>query len=219
MEGNTLVFGLGFTSEYIIRNITERGRSDIDEVVLFGVFNIDDYRRKQAESALEDVKKFLNIINVKYKWKYVDINRDFADILYEIANVLSGKKSLEFYLIGGMRIINFALYYYAMLAKVFGVNVRVFSYTEDMSKKYELPVEIPRRLTDSEFEILKLFKFEDSIEISKIADKLQKTLSTVSKQVSQMEQEGFLECTKTRPKTCKKTSFGRIALTFTEVIG
>jgi len=118
------------------------------------VFNIDDFRRKQADNALNDVKKFLDIINVKYKWKYVDVNKDFAEILYEVANELSGKNNLEFYLIGGMRIINFVLYYYAMLAKRFGLNVRVFNYTEDMSKKYELPVEIPRRLTDSEAELL-----------------------------------------------------------------
>ncbi|ACP34584.1 CRISPR locus-related DNA-binding protein [Sulfolobus islandicus L.S.2.15] len=214
MEGNTLVFGLGFTSEYIVRSITERGRDNIDEVVLIGVFNIDDFRRKQADNALNDVKKFLDIINVKYKWKYVDVNKDFAEILYEVANELSGKNNLEFYLIGGMRIINFVLYYYATLAKRFGLNVRVFNYTEDMSKKYELPVEIPRRLTDSEAEILKLFKFENSIEISIMADRLQKTLSTISKQVSEMEEEGFLECTKTRPKTCRKTILGRIALTF-----
>lgn len=214
MEGNTLVFGLGFTSEYIVRSITERGRDNIDELVLIGVFNIDDFRRKQADNALNDVKKFLDIINVKYKWKYVDVNKDFAEILYEVANELSGKNNLEFYLIGGMRIINFVLYYYAMLAKRFGLNVRVFNYTEDMSKKYELPVEIPRRLTDSEAEILKLFKFENSIEISIMADRLQKTLSTISKQVSEMEEEGFLECTKARPKTCRKTILGRIALTF-----
>ncbi len=191
MEGNTLVFGLGFTSEYIVRSITERGRDNIDEVVLMGVFNIDDFRRKQADNALNDVKKFLDIINVKYKWKYINVNKDFAEILYEVANELSGKNNLEFYLIGGMRIINFVLYYYAMLAKRFGLNVRVFNYTEDMSKKYELPVEIPRRLTDSEAEILKLFKFENSIEISIMADRLQKTLSTISKQVSEMEEEGF----------------------------
>ncbi|AWR98358.1 CRISPR locus-related DNA-binding protein [Acidianus sulfidivorans JP7] len=214
MEGNTLVFGLGFTSEYIVRSVTERGKDGIEEVVLFGVFNIDEFRKKQADNALNDVKRFLEIINVKYKWKYLDVSRDFHEILYEVANELSGKNNMEFYLIGGMRIINFVLYYYAMLAKGFGLNVKVFSYTEDMSKKYELPVGLPRRLTESEAEILRLFNLEDSIEISTIANKLQKTLSTISKQVSDMEEEGFLQCTKTRPKICKKTVLGKIALTF-----
>lgn len=215
-KGSTLIFGLGFTSEYIVRSITERGKDDVNEVILIGVFNVDEYRRKQADNTLNDVKKFLDIIHVKYNWRFININKDFPEIVNEIASLISGRNNnsnLEFYLIGGMRIINFALYYYAMLAKSFGLNVRVFSYTEDMSKKYELAVQIPRMLTESEIEILKLLEHETYMELSEMAKRLNKALSTISKQVSEMEKEGFLRCSEGRPKKCEKTILASIALT------
>jgi len=207
-----LIFGVGFTAEYVVRIITERGSQNISSIYLFSVWSEDEFRRKQTENAIKSITDFLSVLNIKYVTKYIDINKEFEEIVLEVASTLSSLDDLEFYLIGGMRIINLALYYYALICKNLGKNVRVFSYTEDISKKYNLPAEIPSQISEKELEVLKEFKFEKEMEIEEVAKRLDKALTTISRQISDLEEKGYLECIKTKPKKCKLSKLGEIMI-------
>ena len=206
-----LVFGVGFTSEYVIRVITEKGLQDISSVYLFSVWNTDEYRRKQAEDVINNISKYLDTVKVKYMVKYLDVNKEFGGIVSDIASSLTSTDNLEFYLIGGMRIINLALYYYALICKSLGKNVRVFSYTEDMSRKYEVLISLPAKVSESQLEIMKVLENGER-EIGELALKLKKSLSTVSKQMSDLEEKGYVSCSETKPKKCKLTQLGEVVV-------
>mgnify|MGYP001772520447 FL=1 len=206
-----LIFGVGFTSEYVIRVITEKGLQNVSSVYLFSVWNTDEYRRKQAEEVINDISKYLDTLKVKYTVKYLDVNKEFSGIVLDIASSLTSTDNLEFYLIGGMRIVNLALYYYALVCKSLGKKVRVFSYTEDMSRKYEVLISFPAKVSESQLEIMRVLE-KGEIEIGELAEKLKKSLSTVSKQISDLEEIGYVSCSETRPKRCKLTQLGEVLL-------
>ncbi|BFH74669.1 CRISPR-associated transcriptional regulator Csa3 [Sulfurisphaera javensis] len=205
-----LVFGLGFTSEYIIRIIANRGISDVKEVYLFSVWNVDEFRKRQSEETINTVMKVLSAAGVKeIRPKYLNIDTTFDDIVLQIAEVVRGE-NLEFYLIGGMRVLNLALYYYAMLAQQVGKKVKILSFTEDMEKRYELPAKIPRKIGENHVEILRLMSDEKDWEIENISKQLGKSLSTISKQISDLEEENYIECKLKKPKICRITNLGKI---------
>jgi len=108
-------------------------------------------------------------------------------------------------------VINLALYYYALLCKNLGKKVRAFSYTEDMSRKYEILLSLPGKVSGSQFEIMKVLE-KGEMEIEKIREKLGKSLSTVSKQISELEEKGYVICSQTKPKKCKLTQLGELLL-------
>ena len=206
-----LIFGVGFTSEYVIRVISEKGLQDVSLVYLFSVWNSDEYRRKQAENIIKDITKYFDTVKVKHTVKFLDVNKEFDEIVLDIASTLTSTDNLEFYLIGGMRIINFALYYYALLCKSLGKNVRAFSYTEDMSRKYEVLLSLPGKVSESQLEIMKVLE-NGEMEIGELAGKLGKSLSTISKQMSDLEEKGYVNCSATKPKTCELTQIGKLLL-------
>lgn len=210
MMSVNLVFGLGFTSEYIIRIIANRGISDVKEVYLFSVWNVDEFRKRQSEETINTVMKVLSAAGVKeIRPKYLNIDTTFDDIVLQIAEVVRGE-NLEFYLIGGMRVLNLALYYYAMLAQQVGKKVKILSFTEDMEKRYELPAKIPRKIGENHVEILRLMSDEKDWEIENISKQLGKSLSTISKQISDLEEENYIECKLKKPKICRITNLGKI---------
>ena len=204
-----LIFGVGFTAEYVIRVITEKGLQNVSSVYLFSVWNPDEYRRRQAEEVINNISKYLDTVKIKYTVKYLDINKDFSGIVLDIASTLAYMDNLEFYLIGGMRIINLALYYYALLCKSLGKNVKAFSYTEDMTKKYEVLLSLPGKVSESQLEIMKMLE-KGEMEIEAIRERLGKSLSTVSKQISELEERGYVVCSETKPKKCKLTQLGEL---------
>lgn len=204
-----LVFSIGFTAEHGIKAVTERGLQDISSVYLFSAWEENDYRRKQSEDTISNIARYLSALSVKYITKYLDVNKDFGKILLDIASTLSSTDNLEFYLIGGARVINLALYYYALAYKNLGKNVKVFSYSEDLTKKYEVLLSIPAKVTESQFEIIKTLRYGE-MEIEELAEKLGKSLPTISKQTSDLEEKGYIICTKTRPKRCKLSQLGEM---------
>ncbi|QIW24473.1 CRISPR-associated transcriptional regulator Csa3 [Sulfolobus sp. S-194] len=212
-EKVTLVFGVGFTADYVIRTISERGIKDVSTVAVFSVSSEEEYRKRQAQETMDTIIKYLSAIKVTSYPKYISIKQPFDYIIYQISDVLWTKNNLEFYIIGGMRILNLALYYYAMLAKALGKRVKAYSYTEDMSYKYELPVIIPAKPSDAEFEILAYLgsKYGEAY-MNDIAKILNKSLPTISKQINFLESQGYVECEETKPKPCKITDLGKVCL-------
>lgn len=215
-----LIFGLGFTSEYVIRIIANRGVSDVNSVYLFSVFNLEDFRKKQSEETINTAYKVLSAAGIKdIKPRYLDISKSFDDIVLQVAEYVRGD-NLEFYLIGGMRVINLALFYYAIMASHMGKKVKIFSYTENMDRRYDIPERVPKKLGEGHIEILRFMSREEKAssytrtewEIEQISKALEKSLSTISKQIQDLEEENYVICTTKRPKICKLTNLGRIAV-------
>ena len=212
-EKVTLVFGVGFTAEYVIRAISERGIKDVSAVAVFSVASEEEFRKRQAEEAMDAIIKYLSAIGITGYPKYISIKEPFDFIVYQVSDVLWTKNNLEFYIIGGMRILNLALYYYAMLAKALGKRVKAYSYTEDMSYKYELPVIIPAKPSDAGYEILDYLGSKyGEVYMNDIAKILNKSLPTISKQIDFLEKQGYVECKETKPKPCKITDLGKVCL-------
>ncbi|BAB66660.1 CRISPR-associated transcriptional regulator Csa3 [Sulfurisphaera tokodaii] len=212
-EKVTLVFGVGFTAEYIIRAITERGIKDVLDVAIFSVTSEEEFRKRQAQETMDSILKYLSAIGISGHPKYISIKEPFDFIVYQISDLLWTRNNLEFYIIGGMRILNLALYFYAILAKTLGKRVKAYSYTEDMSYKYELPVMIPAKPSDAEYEILEYLGSKyGEVYMNDIAKILNKSLPTISKQIDFLENQGYVECKETKPKPCKITDLGKVCL-------
>jgi len=68
-----------------------------------------------------------------------------------------------------------------------------------MNKKYEILLSLPGKVSGSQFEIMKVLE-KGEMEIEKIREKLGKSLSTVSKQISELEEKGYVIRSQTKPK-------------------
>ncbi|PVU77221.1 CRISPR locus-related DNA-binding protein [Sulfolobus islandicus] len=210
----TLVISLGFTVEYLVRVISNRGLKDVDGVVVFSVYGKDEFSKKRSDETLRYAEDYLNKVGVKnYILKYVNVDVPFEEILSQINDVLHPYIEIEFHLIGGMRVLLLSLYYYAMLCNLVKKKVKMTLYTEDFANSYEPPLNLPEIPESREaLEIVRLLNREGEMKLSDIAKKLGKSESTISKQLDLLD--GLIECRKIQnKKMCKLSPMGKILIT------
>ncbi|ADB86687.1 CRISPR-associated CARF protein Csa3 [Saccharolobus islandicus] len=210
----TLVISLGFTVEYLVRVISNRGLKDVDGVVVFSVYGKDEFSKKRSDETLRYAEDYLNKVGVKnYILKYVNVDVPFEEILSQINDVLHPYIEIEFHLIGGMRVLLLSLYYYAMLCNLVKKKVKMTLYTEDFASSYEPPLNLPEIPESREaLEIVRLLNREGEMKLSDIAKKLGKSESTISKQLDLLD--GLIECRKIQnKKMCKLSPMGKILIT------
>ncbi|TRM98237.1 CRISPR locus-related DNA-binding protein, partial [Sulfolobus sp. F1] len=121
---------------------------------------------------------------------------------------LRGFDEVEIYIIGGMRILGIASYYYSILISPFK-KIKAVCFTENMENSYELLTYVPRAPEGKEI-IELMSELKEPREIKEIASNLNKTVSTVSKQLSKISD--LVDCVDSRPKRCKLNELGRILL-------
>lgn len=207
-KGTALVFTMGFTVDYLVKATAMRGIMGDEEVVFLTVFSTDELSKRKAEDAIKYATDYVTKLGLKFTVKYIDVNVPFEQIVFQVHKELEPYSSLEIYIIGGMRILGLATYYYAILTSPFK-KIEVFSFTEDMEVKYKLPVNIPRPPMSSEL-IRLMAELKEEREIKEVAERLGKTISTISKQLGKLE--GLVECREGRPKRCKLNEIGKILL-------
>ncbi|ARM76980.1 CRISPR-associated CARF protein Csa3 [Acidianus manzaensis] len=206
-----LVLSLGFTVEYLVRIISTRGTSDVEKIIIFTSFGEDPLSRKRAEDTINYAKDYLSKAGLNYEIKALDISKSFLNVVLQIAETLKKYNEMEIYILGGMRLFALSLYYYGLVAKSLNKNVKVILYTEDMSLIGELPLTIPEKLKDEEIKILKVIENQKSLK--DIAKSLNKSISTISKQMDSLEENKLVECQKIgNLKQCKITELGKILL-------
>lgn len=208
---------LGFTAEFVIRPLTEHKLKDIEKVILITTESEDPLSSERARKTLDEVIRTLSMMNVNYKICKININKNFDDIVKYISQCLRGEKSQWLvYIIGGMRLLNLALYYYSLLARSLGKDIVVKSYTEDYRVSTDVPVTLPHIPKGKEWvDVLRVFEIIHSLE--EASDILGKSTSTVSKQVKSIEE--LLECKrKEKEKVCKINSMGEVVLNILDSI-
>lgn len=207
----TLVFNIGFSSDYVMKALTQRGVAGVERVLLVTALPKDELSKKRNEDALTAIIKYLKAVGIDdVKVLSVEVNTSFENILLQLSEEL-GKidDNIEFYLIGGMRVLLLSLYYIAqILSKT--RNVKAIAFDENMQNSYQLPLNTPKiPLTPPQVELLKALSRRQSLaEISKI---LNKSESTVLKQ---LESLGELVICEKRGKTkeCEITTMGKVVL-------
>ncbi|BCS94302.1 CRISPR-associated CARF protein Csa3 [Metallosphaera javensis (ex Sakai et al. 2022)] len=206
-----LVLSLGFTVEYLVRIISTRGTSDINKIIIFTSFGEDPLSRKRSEDTINYAKDYLTKAGLEYEIKALDISKSFLNVVLQIAEVLRKYNEMEIYILGGMRLFALSLYYYGLIAKNLNKNVKVVLYTEDMTLKGELPLTIPKSLKEEEIKILK--NLNDKKTIKDLAELLQKSVSTISKQIDSLEENNLVQCKRIgNSKECTITELGKILL-------
>lgn len=207
----SIVFNIGFSSEYVIKTITYRGVQGVDKILLVTGVPKDELSKKRNNDAITTIVNYLGTVGIKnVKVLSVELNTSFENILLQLSEEL-GKidDDIEFYLIGGMRILLLALYYTAqILSKV--RKVKVIAFDESMQISYELPLSIPKiPITASQIELLKTLSKRQSI--LEISEKLNKSESTILKQIESLE--GLVDCKKRgKVRECEITIMGKVVL-------
>ena len=186
--------------EKVIEVLIRRGTSDIEAVFLFDIWYFNEVKRAIKEESEERVLKFLDASKLKYELTHIDTAQPFYKAVIEIARKIKCDKA-ELYLTNKEIIINLALYYFALICG----KIKVFD-----SEGKQLLNRVPERVSEAQLEVLSLLREEK--EVQKLAEEMGKSLSTLSKQISELEEKGLVICSSTRPKKCKATEIGLILL-------
>ncbi|TRM73667.1 CRISPR locus-related DNA-binding protein, partial [Sulfolobus sp. B5] len=183
-KNKALVFTMGFTIENLVKAITSKGVRGDEQVVLLSALTTDEFGKKRSEEALRFAIDYISKVGLKYFIKYINVNTPFETILSQIHEVLRGFDEVEIYIIGGMRILGIASYYYSILISPFK-KIKAVCFTENMENSYELLTYVPRAPEGKEI-IELMSELKEPREIKEIASNLNKTVSTVSKQLSKI---------------------------------
>lgn len=206
----TLVFNVGFSSEYVMKILTRRGINDVVKVVLITAVPKDELSRRRNEDALSTILKYLSAVGIRdVKVVGIDVDASFENILLQISNMGRFDDYVEFYLIGGMRVLLLALYYLALIiSKV--RNVKVYAFDESMQNTYELPTSIPKIPTQEQLRLLELLTTRSSL--SDVAKMMGKSESTIVSQINALSDLVSCERVGRRSKACETTAIGRVIL-------
>lgn len=206
----TLIFNVGFSSEYVIKALTHRGMEGVTRVILVTAMPKDELSRRRNEDTLNAILKYLNIVGVEdVKVISVDIDTSFENILLQISNLGKFDDYVELYLIGGMRILLLALYYLALiLGRV--RKVKVYAFDESMQNSYELPISIPKVPTQEQLKLLELLTTR--LSLNDVAKMMDKSESTIVSQLNALGELVNCERIGRRAKSCESTVMGKVML-------
>jgi len=169
--------------EKVVKILSKRGIRDVDSVILFDFWENDETRRAIKERTAEEVLSYLDALNLRHNLYYLDLSRQFHEIVIEVARKAYCEDT-ELYLTSREVVVNIAFYYFALLCG----KMRVF---DEEGRK--IIARLPERVSEAELEILSLLREEK--EIHEVAEELGKALSTVSKQISELEEKALVVCT------------------------
>ena len=206
-----LVFNVGFTTDYVIKAVTQRGTRDVSKVILVTALAKDELARKKNADAMNAIISFLNVAGVKeVRPLTVDVDTTFENILLQLSAGL-GKldEEVEIYLVGGMRILLLSLYYLSQLLNTI-VKVKVVAFDENMKTAYDIPLTLPKiPKSGAQIEVLKALRVKRTV--GELAELLGKTQSTVIKQLDSLD--GLIECKKVgRERECEVSALGKVLL-------
>ncbi|MEM0373311.1 MAG: CRISPR-associated CARF protein Csa3, partial [Sulfolobales archaeon] len=190
----TLIFNVGFSSEYVIKALTFRWVKNVNRIFLITSTPKNELSKKRNENALTAIPSYLNVVGIKdVKVLRVEVDTSFDNILLQISTGL-GKfdDDVEFYLIGGVRILLLSLYYIAqILSRI--KKIRIVAFDENMQNSYDLPLTTPKiPKTRSQIKLLKVLMKRQTI--SEISEKLGKSASTILRQLDSLGE--LVECRK-----------------------
>lgn len=159
------------------------------------------------ENTVNSIKNTKNYIESKLKeynipYLFVEVNPyEFNTNVKNFRKYIVPKTIIN--LTGGKRIVGYALFYAAVLEKE---NVEKVFYVSKLGDIIEFPLIPPDiKLTELEMKILNLLDKEGEMSVSNIAHKLERSLSTISEYVSQLEKKGLVKkLSKGRRKIVKK---------------
>ena len=186
--------------ESVVRVLSRRGVENVDRVLLFDIWYYDEAKRDLQEKKTEEVLKYLDALKLKYSLAHLDVSQPFHAVVIEIARRTECRKG-EAYLTGRDTTANLALYYFSLICG----KIKVFD-----GEGREIPNKVPERVSEAQLEVLSLLREEK--EVQKLAEEMGKSLSTLSKQISELEEKGLVTCSSTRPKKCRATEAGLILL-------
>ena len=206
-----LVFNVGFTTDYVIKAVTQRGTKDVSRVVLVTALPKDEFARKKNADAINALISFLNVAGIKEVSPLtVDVDTTFENILLQLSAGL-GKldEEVEIYLVGGMRILLLALYYLSQVMNAV-VKVKVVAFDEGMKTSYNVPLTPPKiPKSGAQIEVLRALSMKRTV--GELAELLGKTQSTVIKQLDSLD--GLVECKKVgRERECEVSALGKVVL-------
>ena len=223
-----LVATIGFDEKFIIRMITREGLNPGDKLFLYTLEPVGD----KALKAIRSVRDFV----FKYHGREVEVKEDtvnvydFADALLKLIpamrNIVETYDEIVINLSGGMRILIIELLLAVMLAcrSYKNPNIKIEVETEnfenivDISMLSELIFAIDE-LTRSKIKLLKTVADAGEIPMNELARRMNKDLSSISRQAQDLIYAGLLEELSKRPKTLKLTPLGRILLeTYSKII-
>ncbi|MGC9105396.1 MAG: CRISPR-associated CARF protein Csa3 [Thermoprotei archaeon] len=187
-----LIFNVGFTAEYVMRVLARRSIQNVEKVYLVTIESQDSYAQKRSQEAINSIVSYLatvgvtdvEVIKVSPEW-------DFDEIVERISERVGGYDDYEFYLVGGTRMTLLSLYFIALiLAQADGVRVKAVAFDEAMTNSKELPLRIPQIPSGEKLNLLLMIREGESV--SELARKTGKSASTISIQLSDLEDEGLV---------------------------
>lgn len=181
----------------------------MSRVVLVTAMLKDEFSRRNEDTMVATLK-YLDIVGIRdVKVISVNVDAPFDSIPLQISSMGGFDDYVEFYLIGGMRVLLLALYYLALILSRIR-RVKVYAFDEGMQNSYELPVSIPKIPTQEQLKLLELLTTKSSLsDIARIMDKSEPTI------VSQLNALGELvRCERIggRTKSCETTIMGKVIL-------
>jgi len=159
-----MVFSFGWSWEFVSRAIVSRGGvSESDLVVLVAPLGGVSVEEERYRRAVDAVKRFvLNIGGREPVEVSVNANVEFEDLVAsvsrELSKLLPGFTCVEFYLIGGMRLLVLALLFSALILQGLGVKVEVYGGPENLPRVTRIPISslgATMRFTRRQIELLR----------------------------------------------------------------
>jgi len=213
------IFTFGWSPEFVVRPLVEKGFSRDDVIVLIASKPETDYARKRVEEAYKHVGNFLQMAGVsKLYYREVDTNKDIIDICKDIVRVVKEFEPagiFKFYLTGGMRVLVIATLIVAKLLHSSGMQVEIELSREDRPISYTIPVRLLELtadiLTKTHIEVLKLLKAHLEARFEDLA--IGRSEVTVRKHLTKLRERGLVDYTvKNRKQFYKLSPLGELLL-------
>lgn len=207
-----LIATLGFDEKFCYRAIIRHGISEGDKIVLLTANVVD-----RVQKAYEWVKSFIATYG-SIDIELIEINaRDFTAGVMDVIKVLESLNDYKLIvnLSGGMRILSLIVYAALTLQK-FDAEVEVE--LEDFSDIVAIPKflfsapSLIAGLSDEKVNVLKTIIEEGKIEAKKLADRLNKDVTTIRRHLYDLASAGLIEILRRKPLKVRASDFARMVI-------
>jgi len=203
---------LGFEIGSAVAAISERGLKSRDKII----FIVSPKKTERSEKAKDDIISFLNMIKmrgvkVKVKFLEIDEHNPSTSLKILINEMLSSKDEIYIDIAGGLRIHGILL----ILASIFlSYKIKDICVTAE-STGSRIHLEIPKiniKLSKVSRKILQILLQKKSLTLESFTYYLNKSKSTLSKQLNALEKMGLIKKICKKPAKYEITSIGKILL-------
>ncbi len=224
-----LVFSFGWSWEFVSRAIVSRGGiSEGDLVVLVAPVSGVDVEEERYRGAVEAVRRFLLNVGGRDPVEVrVDVDVEFEDLITSVSRELSkfipGFTYVEFYLIGGMRVLILALLFVASMLRSLGVKVKVYCGPETLPKITRVPLEVLEgigRLTERQVEVLRKLMVLGEAGADSLGLDMGVDPSTSRRLLEKLYSKGFVEKSRRGPRvTYRVTGLAKALIALHDNLG